>query len=111
MIFLLPLDHMKINEFSATIETSDNTNISIEECYIIWMIIGNPSELSVFCPKNREIQADYFKRVITIQHNNSSYSIKTSHQLSQGYDISIKCFEPVNIELTGWSKNCVYLNI
>ncbi|CAB4388410.1 unnamed protein product [Rhizophagus irregularis] len=102
----------EINRFSAKIIiTSKSTNISVEECYIIWMIIGNPSELSVFCPKNREIQADYFKRVITIQHNNSSYSIKTSHQLSQGYDISIKCFEPVNIELTGWSKNCVYLNI
>ncbi|RGB40090.1 hypothetical protein C1646_664139 [Rhizophagus diaphanus] len=102
----------EINRFSAkVIITSKSTNINVEECYIIWMMIGNPSELSVFCPKNREIQADYFKRVITIQHNNTPYSIKTSHKLSQGYDISIKSFEPVNIELTGWSKNCVYLNI
>ncbi|CAB4388412.1 unnamed protein product [Rhizophagus irregularis] len=102
----------EINGFSVTIETSKNTDISIEECYIIWMIIGNPSELSVFYPNNREMQVDCFKRTITLQHNNPSYSIKTSHQLSQGYDISIKCFEPiVNIELTGWSKNCIYLDI
>ncbi|PKY55236.1 hypothetical protein RhiirA4_474558, partial [Rhizophagus irregularis] len=89
----------------------ENTHISIEECYIIWMIIGNPSELSVFYPNNREVQVGYFKSAITLQRNNPSYSIKTSHQLSQGYDISIKCFEPINIELTGWSKNCVYLTI
>ncbi|CAB4415500.1 unnamed protein product [Rhizophagus irregularis] len=101
----------EINEFSATIVTSKNTHISIEECYIIWMIIGNPSELSVFYPNNREVQVGYFKSAITLQRNNPSYSIKTSHQLSQGYDISIKCFEPINIELTGWSKNCVYLTI
>ncbi|PKK61805.1 hypothetical protein RhiirC2_813927 [Rhizophagus irregularis] len=101
----------EINEFSATIVTSKNTHISIEECYIIWMIIGNPSELSVFYPNNREVQVGYFKSAITLQRNNPSYSIKTSHQLSQGYDIFIKCFEPINIELTGWSKDCVYLNI
>ncbi|RGB40086.1 hypothetical protein C1646_664136 [Rhizophagus diaphanus] len=102
----------EINEFSATIETSENTNISmIEECNIIWMIVGNPSESSVFYPNNREVQVGYFKSAIALQRNNTSYSIKTSHQLSQGYDISIKCFEPINIELTGWSKNCIYLNI
>ncbi|PKY60302.1 hypothetical protein RhiirA4_483869 [Rhizophagus irregularis] len=79
------------NRFFATIETSKNTYINIEEYYyIIWMIVGNPSELSVFCPKNREIQVDCVKEFITLQRNNSSYSIKTSHQLSQGYDISIK---------------------
>ncbi|CAB4433388.1 unnamed protein product [Rhizophagus irregularis] len=99
------------NEFSATIETSKNTNISIEECYIIWMIIGNPSELSVFCPNNREIQVDYFKESITLQRNDSSYSIKTSRQLSQGSEISINCFKPINVKLTGWSKNGIQLNI
>ncbi|CAB4414918.1 unnamed protein product [Rhizophagus irregularis] len=101
----------EINEFSATIETLKNTNISIGECYIIWMIIGNPSELSVFYPNNREIQADFTKESIILKRNDSSYSIKTSYQLSQGYEISIKCFKTINIELTGWSKNCVYLNI
>ncbi|EXX75676.1 Rad53p [Rhizophagus irregularis DAOM 197198w] len=98
-------------EFSATIETSKNTNISIEECYIIWIIIGNPSELSVFCPNNREIQVDYFKESITLQRNDSSYSIKTSRQLSQGSEISINCFKPINVKLTGWSKNGIQLNI
>ncbi|CAB4485400.1 unnamed protein product [Rhizophagus irregularis] len=101
----------EINEFFVTIDSSKNTNISIEGCYIIWMIIGNPLELSVFYPNNREIQVDYFKETITLQRDNPIYSIQTSHQLSQGYDISIKCFEPINIKLIRWSKNCIYLNI
>ncbi|RGB40044.1 hypothetical protein C1646_688548, partial [Rhizophagus diaphanus] len=101
----------EINKFTATIRTSKNTSINIKECYIIWMMIGNPSKLSVFSSNNREVQVDCIKESIKLQRNNSSYSIKTSHQLSQGYDISIKCFKPINIELTGWSKNCVYLNI
>ncbi|CAB4415370.1 unnamed protein product [Rhizophagus irregularis] len=101
----------EINKFTATISTSKNTSINIKECYIIWMMIGNPSKLSVFSPNNRKAQVDCIKESIKLQRNNSSYSIKTSHQLSQGYDISFNCFKPINIELTGWSKNCVYLNI
>ncbi|GBC32599.2 hypothetical protein GLOIN_2v1798919 [Rhizophagus irregularis DAOM 181602=DAOM 197198] len=72
----------EINKFSATTNISKNINISKEEC-----------------------------QSITLQRNNSSYSIKTSHKLSQGYDISLNCFKPMNIEFTGWSRNCVYLNI
>jgi hypothetical protein len=100
----------KINEFSATIKTSKK-NINIKDFCILWIMIGNPSKLSVFSPKNREIQVDYVKESITLQHDNSSYSIKTSHQLSQGCDIYINCLKPINIKFTGWSKNCVYLNI
>ncbi|PKY58739.1 hypothetical protein RhiirA4_480899, partial [Rhizophagus irregularis] len=62
-------------------------------------------------PNNREIHVDYVKQSISLQRKNSSYSVKTSHQLSQGYDISINCFRHINIKFTGWSKNCVYLNI
>ncbi|RGB40240.1 hypothetical protein C1646_753504 [Rhizophagus diaphanus] len=91
----------EIDKFSATTNISKNKNISIEECRIIWMMIGNPSELSVLCPKNREIQVDYVKESITLQCNNSSYSIKTSHKLSQGYDISLNYFNYVqpNVEV------------
>ncbi|PKY47152.1 hypothetical protein RhiirA4_521909, partial [Rhizophagus irregularis] len=97
----------EIDQFTATIRTSKKINI--KDYYILWMMIGNPSELSVFGPNNREIQVEYVKQSIKLQRNNS-YSI-TTHQLSQGYDISIKCFKPIEIKFAGWSKNCVHLNI
>ncbi|RGB40275.1 hypothetical protein C1646_663991 [Rhizophagus diaphanus] len=100
----------EINKFSVTIKTLENENINMEEYYLLWMIIGNPSKLSVFCLKNRELEVDYIKESITLKHN-TSYSIKTSRQLSQGFEISINCFEPINIKLTGWSKNSIHLNI
>jgi len=54
-----------VNGFSAMITTLKNTtNIDITECYILWMIIGNPLKLSVFSPKNREIQVDYINKSI-----------------------------------------------
>ncbi|POG80804.1 hypothetical protein GLOIN_2v1471288 [Rhizophagus irregularis DAOM 181602=DAOM 197198] len=74
-------------------------------------MIGNPSKLSVFSPNNREIHVGYVKQSIKLQRKNSSYSVKTSHKLFQGYGISINCFRPINIKFTGWSKNCVHLNI
>ncbi|RGB40046.1 hypothetical protein C1646_800907 [Rhizophagus diaphanus] len=98
----------EIDQFTATIRTTKKINI--KDYYILWMMIGNPSELSVFGPNNREIQVEYVKQSIKLQHNNS-YSITTSHQLSQGYDVSIKCFKPIEIKFAGWSKNCVHLNI
>ncbi len=54
-----------VNGFSAMITTLKNTtNIDITECYILCMIIGNPLKLSVFSPKNREIQVDYINKSI-----------------------------------------------
>ncbi|CAB5386186.1 unnamed protein product [Rhizophagus irregularis] len=100
----------EIDKFIATIKTS-NTNVNIKECNILWMMIGNPSKLSVFSPNNREIHVGYVKQSIKLQRKNSSYSVKTSHKLFQGYGISINCFRPINIKFTGWSKNCVHLNI
>ncbi|GBC08651.1 hypothetical protein RclHR1_00830002 [Rhizophagus clarus] len=99
------------NNFSAMINISENANINTEEYYMLWMIIGNPSKLSVFCPKNRELQVDYIKESIKLQRDDSFYSIRTSRQLSQGFEIFINCFKPINIKLTGWSKNCIHLNI
>ncbi|CAB4488102.1 unnamed protein product [Rhizophagus irregularis] len=100
----------EIDKFTATIKTS-NRNVNIKECNILWMMIGNPSKLSVFSPNNREIHVGYVKQSIKLQRKNSSYSVKTSHKLFQGYGISINCFRPINIKFTGWSKNCVHLNI
>ncbi|PKY26105.1 hypothetical protein RhiirB3_441297, partial [Rhizophagus irregularis] len=100
----------EIDKFTATIKTS-NRNVNIKECNILWMMIGNPSKLSVFSPNNREIHVGYVKQSIKLQRKNSSYSVKTSHKLFQGYGISINCFRPINIKFAGWSKNCVHLNI
>ncbi|GBC08653.1 hypothetical protein RclHR1_00830004 [Rhizophagus clarus] len=101
----------EIDKFTATIKTLGNTTFNMKGCYIMWIIIGNPSKLSVFSPKNRDVKVEYFKESLKLQRNISSYSIKTSHQLSQGYDISINCSKPINIKLTGWSNNRVYFNI
>jgi hypothetical protein len=38
--------------FTAIINKLSETSVNIKECYIIWIIIGNPSSLSVFNPKN-----------------------------------------------------------
>ena len=74
------------------------------------MIIGNPSKLSVFSPKNREIQVDLIKESISLQPNDSYYSIESSRQLSHGHVISFNtyCFEPVNLKFVGWSKNYIH---
>src|SRR4051812_35431302 len=95
-----------VNGFSATIRTLKDTNINITDCCILWMIIGNPLKLSVFSPKNREIQVDLVKESIALQPEYSHYSIETSRQLSQGHFIAVNtyCFEPVNLKFVGWSK-------
>ncbi|RGB40250.1 kinase-like domain-containing protein [Rhizophagus diaphanus] len=47
--------------FSAIIRILNDANIDITECYILWMIIGNP-KLSVSNPKNRELQVHCIKK-------------------------------------------------
>ncbi|GBB87407.1 hypothetical protein RclHR1_13880002 [Rhizophagus clarus] len=109
-----------INGFSAMIKTLNKDNdINITECYILWMIIGIPSELLIFSSRNRELSVIYIKESITLKRDNSDsdYSIKTSHQLSQGDIISINVycsttnFEPINVKLIGWSKNRIIFQI
>ncbi|POG65395.1 hypothetical protein GLOIN_2v1483159 [Rhizophagus irregularis DAOM 181602=DAOM 197198] len=81
---LISFELYDFNGFYAMIKTLNNTDIDIRECFILWMIIGNPSKLSVFSPRNRELQVYCFKGLITLQHNNSCYPIKTPCQLSEG---------------------------
>ncbi|GES99717.1 kinase-like domain-containing protein [Rhizophagus clarus] len=50
------------NGFSATIKTFKNIEIDITECYILWMIIGNPLKFSVFSSRNQELQVYCIKR-------------------------------------------------
>ena len=53
-----------LNGFFVIINKLKETNIDIKKCYILWIIIGNPLELSVFSPKNRDIQVKFFKETI-----------------------------------------------
>jgi hypothetical protein len=118
--FLVTFGLYDFNGFSAMIKSFNNkTNSDITECYLLWMIIGNPSKLSIFSPRNREFQVDCVKETITLQSNNFYYPIKTSHNLSEGYTISVNAYcptanyEPINIKikLVGWSEDCIYLQI
>jgi hypothetical protein len=109
--FLVTFGSYEINEFTATIKALRNATNDMKGCSIMWIIIGDPSKLLVFSPKYRDIKVDYFKESLTLRRYSSTYSIKTIHQLSQGYDISINYSKPINIKLAGWSNNCVYLNI
>ncbi|RGB40244.1 hypothetical protein C1646_688101, partial [Rhizophagus diaphanus] len=108
------------NGFSAMIKTlNKNSEINITECYILWMIIGIPSELLVFSPRNRELPVSSIKEPITLRNDdsNSNYSIEISHQLSQGdiVSINIHCsttnYEPINVKLIGWLKNRINFQI
>ncbi|CAB4426478.1 unnamed protein product [Rhizophagus irregularis] len=59
--------------FYAIIKKVEETSIDITKCYVSWMIIGKPSQLSVFSPKNRELQVDYIKKSIKLQSNEFNY--------------------------------------
>ncbi|CAB4439766.1 unnamed protein product [Rhizophagus irregularis] len=107
-----------LNGFYAKIKSSIDSNISIKECHIIWMMIGRPSKLSVFSPKNRESLVQYFKESITLQSADESCHIKTPFPLSQGCCISVNANyppsndEPMNgIKLIEWSYNSIRLQL
>ncbi|CAB4474392.1 unnamed protein product [Rhizophagus irregularis] len=106
------------NGFSAIIRTLNNADIDIAECYILWMIIGSPSKLSVFSPRDRELQVHCVKKSITLQPNCSYYPIKTC-KLFQGYAVSVNVYcstansKPINIKINivGWSEYYIYFKI
>ncbi|CAG8724873.1 8810_t:CDS:1, partial [Funneliformis mosseae] len=108
-----------VNGFSAMITTLKNTtNLDVTECHILWMIIGNPSSLSIFSPKNREFQVNCIKESITLHHDNSCLRIQSPCQLSQEYVIFVNAnykltnYKPKNIiKLVGWSYNCIEFHI
>ncbi|PKK77651.1 hypothetical protein RhiirC2_731503 [Rhizophagus irregularis] len=67
------------------------------------MIIGNPSKLSVFSPKNREIQVNYIKETVTLQLDNSNYYKKIPFQGYKGHLFSVHAYcshEPnINVQI------------
>ncbi|UZO03689.1 uncharacterized protein OCT59_024092 [Rhizophagus irregularis] len=103
--FLVDFNLYDFNGFTATIKTLRTPVINISECYILWMIIGNPSKLLVFSPLNREAEVVYIKKEMSIQPDKSYYQIEINDfPLSQGYTILINAY-PINMKLAKWSKN------
>jgi hypothetical protein len=114
---VIKFEFYDVNGFSVIIDTSNNENINISECHILWFIIGNPLKLSVFSPNNREFQVDYIKESITLKPNQSIYSIKTPFPLYQNYTVLINAnfsmtdYEYNIIKLTGWSYSSMDFEI
>ncbi|RIA88009.1 hypothetical protein C1645_827011, partial [Glomus cerebriforme] len=110
------------NGFYAIIKKLEETSIDITTCYVLWMIIGNPTKLSVLSPKNREIQVNCIKDHITLQSDELNYiSIKIPFPLSEGYkgnmfavhayDLSAN-YEPNNIiKLVKWKDEFIDVQI
>jgi hypothetical protein len=112
--FFVTFESYDFRGFSAIINKLSEANVNIKECYIIWIIIGNPSSLSVFSPKNRDCQVDYFS--ITLQPNQFEYRVVTPFSLSQGNTIFFNThstnFEPNNgIKLINWSHNSIKIEM
>ncbi|PKC14983.1 hypothetical protein RhiirA5_494932 [Rhizophagus irregularis] len=106
------------NGFHAIIKKSKDISIDITKCYILWMIVGNPSKLSIFSSNNRKFQVDCIRESITIQPDKSNYCIKTPFPLSHGYTISVHAYypstnyEPINIiKLVGWNDEYINFQI
>jgi hypothetical protein len=106
------------NGFYAIIKKLKGTSIDITKCYISWMIIGKPLQLSVFSPNNREFQVECIEKSIKLQHDQLDYYIKTTFPLFEGYTIfahayhSSKNHEPDNIvKLNKWSSNSINFQI
>ncbi|POG80836.1 hypothetical protein GLOIN_2v222960 [Rhizophagus irregularis DAOM 181602=DAOM 197198] len=112
--FFVTFELYDFSGFSAIINKVSETNANIKECYILWIIIGKPSSLSVFSPKNRDCQVDYFS--ITLQPSRLEYRIVTPFSLSQGntvfFNSHLSNFEPNNgIKLVNWSYNSIKIEI
>jgi len=106
------------NGFYAIIKKFEETSIDITKCYVSWMIVGRPSQLSVFSPNNREFQVNYFKKSIRLKPDKLNYYVETSFPLSEGYTIiahayhSSTNYEPNNvIMLIKWSHNFINFQI
>ncbi|CAB4375543.1 unnamed protein product [Rhizophagus irregularis] len=108
------------NGFYAIIKKIKETSIDITECYVSWVVIGKPSQLSVFSPSNRELQVDYIKKTIKLQPDNDklNYTFDSSFTLHEEYtifvhanDLSIS-YEPNNIiKIVEWNERFINVQI
>ncbi|CAB5199795.1 unnamed protein product [Rhizophagus irregularis] len=107
------------NGFYAIIKKLEETSIDITKCYVSWVVIGNPSQVSVFSPNNRELQVDYIKKSIKLQPNEFNYDpIETSFTLHKGYTFfahanhSSVSYENNNIvKLVEWKERSINVQI
>ncbi|CAB5179818.1 unnamed protein product [Rhizophagus irregularis] len=108
------------NGFYAIIKKIKETSIDITECYVSWVVIGKPSQLSVFSPSNRELQVYYIKKTIKLQPDNDklNYTFDSSFTLHEEYtifvhanDLSIS-YEPNNIiKIVEWNERFINVQI
>ncbi|GES80247.1 kinase-like domain-containing protein [Rhizophagus clarus] len=103
------------NGFVTTIKKLEETSIIIKECYIIWVVIGNPLKLSR-SSYNQEFQVYCIEKSITLQPEKSVYNIKTP-PLSLGNNILFNAHypltncEPSNIKLIEWRNESINIEI
>ncbi|GBB86950.1 hypothetical protein RclHR1_01340017 [Rhizophagus clarus] len=105
--------------FYAIIKKLKETNVDITKCYVLWMIVGNPSKLLVLSPNNREFQVDCVKVSVTLQIDESNHYIKTDPiPISQGFTTVVHAYcpstnyEPINIiKLVGWNDDHINFQI
>ncbi|RIA81544.1 hypothetical protein C1645_790200, partial [Glomus cerebriforme] len=115
--FLVTFGLYDFNGFSAMINKLSETEVNIKDCYILWIIIGIPSKLSVFSPKNREFKVDYFKKSILLQPNQEKYHIDSPFPLFPKYSNIFFNAHSANyelknaIKLVNWSYNSVDIEI
>ncbi|CAB5388446.1 unnamed protein product [Rhizophagus irregularis] len=108
------------NGFYAIIKKIKETSIDITECYVSWVVIGKPSQLSVFSPSNRELQVDYIKKTIKLQPDNDkfNYTFDSSFTLHEEYTIFVHAndssisYEPNNIiKIVEWNERFINVQI
>ncbi|CAI2190347.1 11422_t:CDS:10, partial [Funneliformis geosporum] len=105
----------EFNGFYAIIRKLIDTSINITECYVLWMIVGKPSKLSTFSPKNRECKIKCFEKSITYKPNKSNYYIELSLELSQGRVIFVNKYNFLtnyeHIKLVSWKNKAINVQI
>jgi hypothetical protein len=110
--YFIKFGFYSVNGFSVVIKNLEKESIDITECFILWMIIGNPLKLSVFSPHNREFQVNCIKKSITLQPEESMYNIEIPFTLYQGYTILINVSTSNNIvKLVEWSHSSINLKL
>ncbi|CAG8525185.1 8949_t:CDS:2 [Funneliformis caledonium] len=105
-----------LNGFTAIIKTS---NFRITECHILWFIIGKPSKLSVFSPRNRSFEVvDLIKAQFLLKPDKSYYRINIENTTLHGNnyffinsDYSTTNFGPNHIKIAGWESNAIDVKI
>ncbi|CAG8702194.1 4167_t:CDS:1, partial [Funneliformis mosseae] len=92
------------------------TSINIAECYVLWMVVGNPSKLSAFSPNNRECKVKCFEKSFTYQPNKSNYNIELPLKLSHGNVIFVHTYDSSTnyehiVKLDSWKDSAINIQM